>query len=249
MVSSSKAEQQISDSINLLMEQIEALQAPSVEQEIRSDSVRVSVLTSSFRNTIRDVFGPASPEFQEFGHIDMLRGPLRVGMPRSEIVEAKIKGRDYMVAVCSELIQRLQRKMRTAQSREESTSHAEGWHPKIANAAADLLANGHPWEAVFAAGKALVLHVKERSGRHDLDGVPLMRTVFSKNNPILCFNALANATDSDEQEGMMHLFEGAVMALRNPGGHAFPTGTEARARQYIALLSMLAERVDEARQP
>jgi uncharacterized protein (TIGR02391 family) len=228
------------------MEQIYALQAPSVEQEIRTDSVRVSVLISSFRNAIRDVFGPTSPEFQEFGHIDMLRGPLRVGMPKSEIIEAKIKGRDYMVAVCGELIQRLQRKLRVTQHSDGSTGNSDNWHPKIATAAAELWANGHHWEAVFAAGKALVLHVKERSGRHDLDGAPLMRTVFSKNSPVLCFNALTNATDSDEQEGMMHLFEGAVMALRNPGGHAFPTGTEARARQYIELLSMLAERTDEA---
>lgn len=228
------------------MEQINALQDPIVEQEIRSNSVRISVLTSSFRNAVREVFGPTSPEFQEFGYVEMLQGPLRVGMPRSEIIEAKIKGRDYMVTVCRELIQRLQRKLRAIQSHQVSTENSAIWHPKIATAAAELLANGHPWEAVFAAGKALVLHVKERSGRHDLDGVPLMRTIFSKNNPILCFNALENATDLDEQEGMMHLFEGAVMALRNPGGHAFPTGTDARARQYIALLSMLAERTDEA---
>jgi hypothetical protein len=40
--------------------------------------------------------------------------------------------------------------------------------------------DGHPWEAVFAAAKALVNYVKERSGRHDLDGAPHVRAVFSK---------------------------------------------------------------------
>jgi hypothetical protein len=39
--------------------------------------------------------------------------------------------------------------------------------------------------------------------------------VFSKNNPVLAFNDLANRTDLDEQEGMMHLFEGTVLAIRN----------------------------------
>lgn len=59
-----------------------------------------------------------------------------------------------------------------------------------------------------------------------------MRTVFSKNNPILLINGLETQTDQDEQEGMMHLFEGAVLAIRNPGGHAFPQGSAQRAVNY-----------------
>ncbi len=38
------------------------------------------------------------------------------------------------------------------------------------------------------------------------------------------FSELGDATELDEQEGMMHLFEGAVLAIRNPGGHGFPGG-------------------------
>jgi uncharacterized protein (TIGR02391 family) len=89
--------------------------------------------------------------------------------------------------------------------------------------------------------------VKERSGQYDLDGAALMRTVFSKNNPILVFSDLADQTDLDQQEGLMHLFEGAVLSIRNPGGHAFPEGTERRAIEYISLLSLLAYLVQEAR--
>jgi hypothetical protein len=63
----------------------------------------------------------------------------------------------------------------------------------------------------------------------------------------LAFNELANQTDIDEQEGMMHLFAGAVLAIRNPGGHAFPEGSEQRAIEYISLLSPLAYRVQEAK--
>jgi hypothetical protein len=74
-----------------------------------------------------------------------------------------------------------------------------------------------------------------------------MRTVFYRNNPILAFNDLANQTDLDEQEGMMHLFEGAVLTIRNPGGRTFPEGTEQRAMEYIPLLSLLAYRVQEAK--
>jgi Protein of unknown function (Hypoth_ymh) len=53
-------------------------------------------------------------------------------------------------------------------------------------------------------------------------------------------------TDQDEQEGMMHLFEAAVLGLRNPGGHSFPEGPEQRAIEYISLLRLLAYQVQEA---
>jgi uncharacterized protein (TIGR02391 family) len=120
-------------------------------------------------------------------------------------------------------------------------------HPRIGEVSRDLFMDGHPWEAVFAASKTLVNYVKERSGRHDLDGTSLVRNVFSKNDPVLAFNALADQTDLDEQEGMMHLFEGAVLAIRNPGGHSFPEGSEQRAIEYISFLSLLAYRVQEAK--
>jgi uncharacterized protein (TIGR02391 family) len=92
-----------------------------------------------------------------------------------------------------------------------------------------------------------VNYVKERSRRSDLDGAQLMRTVFSRNNPLLAFNDLSDPTDLAEQEGMMHLFEGAVLAIRDPGGHSFPEGTEQRAVEYLSLLSLLAYRVQEAK--
>jgi hypothetical protein len=45
----------------------------------------------------------------------------------------------------------------------------------------------------------------------------------------------------------MHLFKGAVLAIRNPGGHSFPEGPEQRAIEYISLLSLLAYRLQEAK--
>jgi uncharacterized protein (TIGR02391 family) len=113
--------------------------------------------------------------------------------------------------------------------------------------ASDLFQDGYPWEAVFAAAKALINYIKERSGQHQLDGAPLVRTVFSRNNPILSFNELVDLTDMDEQEGMMHLFEGVILGIRNPGGHSFPEGPEQRAVEYLSLISLLAYRVQEAK--
>jgi len=239
-----RTEQEINDGINLLTEQMAALNSDSFNRELAANGPRVNVMASSFRNSIRELFGENSPEFREHGLLEMLGGPLRVGITPTELHQARIRGRDHMVAVASELVGRLQRKLRYSAARRSSAP--AGLHPKIAAAVGDLVTNGHPWEAVFAASKALVLHVKDRSGKQELDGVPLMRHVFSRNNPILRFNAMASVSDMDEQEGMMHLYEGAIMALRNPGGHVFPSGPESRALQYLALISMLTERADEA---
>ncbi|MCP5126678.1 MAG: TIGR02391 family protein [Gammaproteobacteria bacterium] len=245
-----KAEEELNEAIRMLMYRIDSLQAKSVTKDIESDSVNIEVQEMAFRNTIREVFGADSQEFAEFGNTQMLRSPLRVGISNSEIVQARLRGREYMVQICAELITRLQQKILEVRRKIESgtfhLSPPKVLHPIIDQATRDLIINGHHWEAVFAASKALVLYIKERSGRRDLDGVPLMRTVFSKNNPILKFNSLTTQIDLDEQEGMMHLYEGAVMALRNPGSHGFPTGSDLRASQYIYLLSLLMFRADEA---
>ena len=96
------------------------------------------------------------------------------------------------------------------------------------------------------ASVALVNFVREKSRRHDLDGANLMRTVFSRNNPILVFNELTDQSDLDEQEGMMHLFEGAVLALRNPRAHTLSDDSPEQTLEYIALLSLLANQVERA---
>lgn len=245
-----KSEDELSVPIRALMHRIESLQSESATRDIHLNAVNITVRESAFQNTIRECFGAESHEFAEFGNTKMLYGALQVEISETEKIHARLRGREYMVQVCVELISRLQQKIYEIRRKVETGEFVHFanpyLHPVIADAIQDLVANGHLWEAVFAASKALVLHVKDCSGRHDIDGVSLMRTVFSKKDPILKFNTLSTATDLDEQEGMMHLFEGAVMCIRNPGGHGFPTGSDALAMQYIQLLGLLASRADEA---
>ena len=81
-----------------------------------------------------------------------------------------------------------------------------------------------------------------------VDGAPLMQAVFSVNNPVLAFNGLTDQSDRDEQQGMMQLYAGAVMAIRNPGGHRVAVIEQPdRALQHLELLSYLAYRLDEAK--
>jgi uncharacterized protein (TIGR02391 family) len=130
-------------------------------------------------------------------------------------------------------------------ARAKATFEGMDLHPRIAEVCAGLYGDGHYAQAVFDASKALVNYVKERSRRDDLDGANLMRTVFSANDPILAFNDLKDQSDRDEQEGMMHLYEGAALGIRNPRGHSFRGDSPQRAMEYIAFLSLLANRLSE----
>ena len=242
---------EINRGITKLKRRIEELEVLDVQAAVLNDTSIEEVPISNVRETIREVFGQYSPEFREHEYIELWDGGMWVGMSHSEVIAAKERGRKKVIGILNGLVGRL------AEKREELVDgntptpkaflHYLNLHPRIADVAGDLFEDGYPWEAVFAASKALVNYVKERSGEHQLDGAPLMRTVFSRNNPILAFNDLANQTETDAQEGMMHLFEGVVLGIRNPGGHSFPEGPKQRAVEYLSLISLLAYRVQEAK--
>jgi hypothetical protein len=144
------------------------------------------VAESNARNTIREVFGPDSPEFDENKSLSMFHGFAFADMGDSLIIEAYESGRQQLIAIFGGLIDRLKEKREefaapTSPSRAAALAYLN-LHPRIADVTSDLFQDGYPWEAVFAASKALVNFVKGRSGRHDLDGASLMRTVFSRNN-------------------------------------------------------------------
>jgi uncharacterized protein (TIGR02391 family) len=234
-----------------LERRIRELEAVDMGASVRDDTGADDVVRSNIREAIREVFGPNSPEFKEHEFLDIWAGPMYMGMHAQEILEGKERGRAQVIGVLRGLVGRLQEKREEliggAVSAPSTYLEKLNLHPRILDVSRDLFLDGYHWEAVFAAAKALVNYVKERSGRHDLDGAPLARAVFSRNTPVLAFNELSDQTDLDEQEGMMHLFEGAVLGIRNPGGHAFPEGPEQRAIEYLSLLSLLAYRVQEAK--
>jgi uncharacterized protein (TIGR02391 family) len=243
--------EEIEAAISKLRRRVEELEFLDIVSSIQRDTGAVSVVRSNIHDTIREVFGPNSPEFSEHGDIDIWVGAYQRGMRQAQIIGTTQRGRERVIGILNGLIARLQEKKTdlTAGTTVPASSTFDRFnlHPRITVVSRDRFVDGHPWDAVFAASKALVNYVKERSGRHELDGAPLMREVFSRNNPVLAFNDLVDQTDRDEQEGMMHLFEGAVLAIRNPGGHSFPEGSEQRAMEYICFLSLLAYRVQEAK--
>lgn len=242
---------EIDRAITKLQRRISEMEKLNVQLSMSEGNAAEKVAVSNVRETIRDVFGQNSPEYFEHSQIRMWSGSMLVSMNDSEIFWAKETGRKVIIGVLTGLIGRLNEKREDlgqghTLTRKSYLDHLN-LHPRIADVATELFQDGYPWEAVFAAAKALVNYVKERSGQHNLDGAQLVRTVFSKNNPILVFNDLKDQTDLDEQEGMMHLFEGAILGIRNPGGHTFPEGPDQRAVEYLSLISLLAFRVQEAK--
>ncbi len=242
---------EIDQAIAKLDRRIVDLESLNIREALDEGTGLDKVVMSDLRETIREVFGDNSPEHKEHKHIRLWAGPTYIGMGQREIYESKERGKALVVNVVNGLIRRLNEKREELVEGSAPPKQAYldylNMHPRIADVATDLFEDGHPWEAVFAASKALVNYVKERSGQHDLDGASLMHTVFSQKKPILCFNDLSNQTELDEQLGMMHLFVGVVLGIRNPGGHAFPEGPEQRAVEYLSLISLLAYRVQEAK--
>lgn len=118
-------------------------------------------------------------------------------------------------------------------------------HPDIKRVTKQLFLDGHYSQAVFEAFKRVNNMVKEKSGRKDLDGSTLMTTVFSKNTPVLKLNSGTSQSDKDEQEGFMHLFQGAILGIRNPKGHDEIVQKDPfKTIEYICLASLLAKIVD-----
>lgn len=241
----------IDRAIAKLERRIKELDGLNVQDALLNHTAADKTAIHNLRATILEIYGENSPEYRQHQHIRMWAGPTFVDMPQREVIESTERGRTQTVGIIKGLIARLK------ENREEFTSTDTPspiatfsklpLHPRIESVARQRFLDGHHWDAVFAASKALINMVKEAAGEFELDGAPLVRKVFSRNNPVLAVNDLTDRTDQDEQEGMMHLFEGAVMAVRNPGGHSFPEGSGQRAIEYINLLSMLAYIVQEAK--
>ncbi len=246
-----RSAEEIDRAIAKLQRRLNELETLNVQNAIVNHTAADDNAINNLRSAILEIFGENSPEYHRNKHVQMWAGPMFIGMPQHQIIDGTEKGRLQTIGVVNGLVASLEEKK--AEFNEIiSPSPLAGFsklhlHPRIEAVARKRFLDGHHWDAVFAASKALINMIKEAADEYELDGAPLVRKVFSKNNPVLAVNDLADRTDQDEQEGIMHLFEGAVMAVRNPGGHSFPEGSERRAIEYISLLSMLAYIVQEAK--
>jgi len=219
--------------------------------KVQWNDERIKNVAFDIIETIREVFGSNSPEFNQYQHHQIWGESMVIGSYGEDPQEAFEPGIPKTITMFNGLIKRLEEKKSDLNidiaARTKITFEGLDLHQRIANVAHDLYVDGHYFNAVSNSTIALVNYVKEKSGEFDLDGAPLMTTVFSKNKPILSFNDLADQTDFDEQGGMMHLFLGVVLGIRNPRVHKLFDDDPQRALEYIVLISHLAKRLDESK--
>ena len=211
---------EIDVAIKKLERRISELKGLDIHQAVVTDNGADDVAQSNVRTTIREVFGPNLPEFREHEDIRLWVGSMHMGMQKGEIIRGTQRGVVQTIGILNGLIGRLREKREdiSAGTTPAPSTYFDrlNLHPRILEVSRDLFLDDYPWDAVFAAAKALVNYVKDRSGRHDLDGAPLMRTAFSRNAPILALNDLKDQTDADEQEGMMHLLRAPSLVSEIP---------------------------------
>lgn len=119
-------------------------------------------------------------------------------------------------------------------------------HPEVKKVSKGLFDDGHYSQAILEAYKAVVNAVKDVSGVKNRDGKPLMEFVFSINNPVIKLNNLQSQSEIDEQTGMMLLFSGAALGIRNPKAHDYVVQKDPiRTLEYLNFASLLLKRLDE----
>jgi uncharacterized protein (TIGR02391 family) len=120
-------------------------------------------------------------------------------------------------------------------------------HAEVQRVARPLLAGGHGDNAVEEACKVVAKRVRDLSGLQT-DGVGLMTTAFSPQNPKVRVNDLKNQTERDEQLGYMYLSAGLIAAARNPRAHR-PSGgyDEDEVFEFLAVASAILRRLDRVK--
>ena len=125
-------------------------------------------------------------------------------------------------------------------------------HPKIKAVCQNKFFSGYYADSVESAFKEINSRLKKIYRKHkkeELDGADLMHTIFNlRNNSqrLLTIESLDTETGRSVQEGYMHIFAGAMQAIRNPKAHDNVTLSKEEALDRLLFASLLMKKIDEA---
>jgi uncharacterized protein (TIGR02391 family) len=241
---------QIRSAIPKLERRIKDLEGFDPQSLTQRNDPRLESLETKLTDTIAEIFGHGTIEYHRFApnSLDQAGFNFSYPIPLPRVIESVQDSKQRELSNLHTIIELFQEKL--ADGGETSTSRAIRTfadldiHPEIARACTKLFNNGHYAEAVEAACKVLDMLVKLRSMRSDLSGTELMQVSFSPKAPILKYNDQTNDSEKSEQQGMMFLFSGAMLAFRNPRAHGLVLDHPENAVDYISFLSMLAKSLD-----
>lgn len=238
-------------SLKLRISELESFDPSTVT--CRNDP-RIGALDKKIEDTVASIFGADTEEFARFRPRDLdSAGYGMYQTPHSEVIQGLHEGKAREILNLKTIIERFEERLTTPALSPSERSRAAfrdlDLHPEILRTCVALFEDEHYSEAVEAACKALDLLVKLRSMRSEPSGTELMQLVFSPRAPILAFNLQSNESERSEQQGMMYLFAGAMLAIRNPRAHGLVTDHPERAVECISFISMLAKSLDRASRP
>jgi uncharacterized protein (TIGR02391 family) len=221
-------------------------------------SANAKSLQQKYDDTLIDIFGNDTLEYQRF-HISsfyessgviMMSGLGGRRVSLAEEVEPYIKGVAKGVRTLRTIIELFNEKLGESGAPAAHPVRALEslqLHPQIADASLDLFRGGHYANAIEDACKVVDLLVKMKSKRSDPSGTELMQLVFSSKAPLLKFNDQLNDSEKSEQQGMMFLYSGAMLAFRNPRAHGLLSDDPIVALEIIGFVNFLAKALDRAK--
>jgi uncharacterized protein (TIGR02391 family) len=127
----------------------------------------------------------------------------------------------------------------------EQLFDCRNFHKLIIEASRKQFLNYDFPDAIFSAYKKVLNSIKEKSGIIQEDGVSLVTAVFNPKNPVLITPLSLWTQDPSIQEGIMYLFMGAVLCVRNVFAHRdiYLTETDATL-EYLSFASFLCKILD-----
>jgi uncharacterized protein (TIGR02391 family) len=93
------------------------------------------------------------------------------------------------------------------------------FHPIVVEAARGQFLSYHFPDCIFNVYKKLLNEVQVKSGIYNEDGTKLVTTVFNSSNPKLQCSLARMTNDKSVQDGIMYLFMGSVLSIRNVFAH------------------------------
>jgi len=203
-------------------------------------------------DTLTEIFGHDTLDYDRYKITTLDRGPIRMGgIYLEEAKEGISAGFHFAITNLTSLIDTFEEKIQEipeeSSVRAKRTFQESNIHPEIIKGIEKLFQDGHYANAVEDSCKILEMFVQIRSMRPDLSGTDLMQQVFSSKNPILKFNELQTETDRSEQQGMMFLYAGAMLALRNPRAHSIKVDDPENALDIILFISLLLKSLENTK--
>lgn len=251
---------QMSQALPRLTKRLQELESFTVSGSKEDVSARAKALWHKYDDTLLETFGHDTLEYQRFHVASFYESSGAVmfasrgtpGRSGAEELEPYRKGVSNGVRNLRTIIELFQEKIGEAgdpTSNPVRALESLDLHPQIADASVELFRGGHYANAIEDACKVLDLLVKMKSKRSDPSGTELMQLVFSPRAPLLKFNDQQNDSEKSEQQGMMHLYSGAMLAFRNPRAHGILSDDPVIALEIIGFVNFLAKALDRAKRP